>query len=491
MTTVAVPPGDTKRPNAFVRLYRGETSFDFVGRRRLWYLLSALIIVAGIVSLSTRGFNLGIDFKGGTEWQIPANGLSISTVTKAVQAAGVPQPVVQELGTGSNASLEVQGDLSSLSGAQHQAVTNKVVAVLAGLAHTPQSNVAVTDVGPTWGSEITKKAIIAVIVFFIVVVVYISFRFEWKMALAALVAVLHDLLVTAGIYSLFGFQVTPDTVIAILTILGYSLYDTVVVFDRIRESTRGTRRVRAHDLRRRGQPVDEPGARPVHQHLAGRHLACALGAGDRCGDSRSVDSSVLRSRPCDRAHLGCVLLDLHRFADPLAAERARAPIRQHPPEAGEPRHARGPAHSGSGGRDVRCGRRDQARRSTDRPEEAERCDPAGGTNRATHGTAAGGKTPRGQTRGTGGRTGRRRDRDDRRGRHQRRCSGRRRSSAHGCRSSEDRGPSVPGSIRDPTPSATPAQGQGQRRQAALSRTPVVRAVDQTIVGPDQALRQVL
>ena len=98
---------------------------------------------------------------------------------------------------------------------------------------------SLTDVGPTWGSQISEKAIIAVFVFFIVVVIYISFRFEWKMAMAALIAVIHDLLVTAGIYSLAGFQVTPDTVIALLTILGYSLYDTVVVFDRVKENSRG------------------------------------------------------------------------------------------------------------------------------------------------------------------------------------------------------------------------------------------------------------
>ena len=98
---------------------------------------------------------------------------------------------------------------------------------------------SLTDVGPTWGSQISEKAIIAVLVFFVVVVVYISFRFEWKMAMAALIAVIHDLLVTAGVYSLFGFQVTPDTVIALLTILGYSLYDTVVVFDRVKENSRG------------------------------------------------------------------------------------------------------------------------------------------------------------------------------------------------------------------------------------------------------------
>jgi preprotein translocase subunit SecF len=238
MTTVAVPPIG-KRPNAFVRLYRGETSFDFVGRRRIWYLVSGLIIVAGLVSLTTRGLDLGIDFKGGTSWTVPANGLSVSAATKAVEAAGVPQPVVEALGTGGSTTIQVQADLSKLSQATQAATVTKVAAALGKLTHTPAAKVDISTVGPTWGSEITKKAIIAVIVFFFVVVIYISFRFEWKMALAALVAVIHDLLITVGIYSLAGFQVTPDTVIAVLTILGYSLYDTVVVFDRIRDSTRG------------------------------------------------------------------------------------------------------------------------------------------------------------------------------------------------------------------------------------------------------------
>jgi preprotein translocase subunit SecF len=238
VTTIAATPVG-KRPNAFVRLYRGETSFDFVGRRRIWYLISGVIIVAGLVSLTTRGLDLGIDFKGGTSWTVTANGVSVATATKKVEAAGIPQPVVESLGSGSATTLQVQADLSKLSTAQREAADSRVASVLATLTHTKAANVGISDVGPTWGSEITKKAIIAVIVFFIVVVVYISFRFEWKMALAALIAVIHDLLITVGIYSLAGFQVTPDTVIAVLTILGYSLYDTVVVFDRIRDSTRG------------------------------------------------------------------------------------------------------------------------------------------------------------------------------------------------------------------------------------------------------------
>jgi preprotein translocase subunit SecF len=231
--------GRAKRPNAFVRMYRGETSFDFVGRRHWWYGLSALIIVAGLVSFGVKGFNWGIEFRGGTSWEVKANGATVSDVQTAVASAGLSSATVQILGRGQNATVQVQADLNSESHAQQVATKAKVQATMAHIGHVPVGEVSVTDVGATWGSQISQKAIIAVLVFFVVVVVYISFRFEWKMAIAALIAVIHDLLVTAGIYSLTGFQVTPDTVIAVLTILGYSLYDTVVVFDRVRENSRG------------------------------------------------------------------------------------------------------------------------------------------------------------------------------------------------------------------------------------------------------------
>ncbi|MGD0379920.1 MAG: protein translocase subunit SecF [Acidimicrobiales bacterium] len=232
-------PSQVERPNPFVRVYRGETKFDFVGRRRWWYLLSGIIIVAGLASFGVKGFNWGIDFKGGTSWEIPAHGATVSQVQTAVSNAGVPGATVQGLGQGSSATVQVQADLTKeSSGAQVQKKA-AVTAALAKIADVSPNDVSLTDVGPTWGSQITDKALIAVLVFFVVVVTYISFRFEWKMAMAALIAVVHDLLVTAGIYSLFGFQVTPDTVIALLTILGYSLYDTVVVFDRVKENSRG------------------------------------------------------------------------------------------------------------------------------------------------------------------------------------------------------------------------------------------------------------
>ena len=228
-----------ERPNPFVRVYRGETKFDFVGRRRWWFAISGLIIVAGLVSFGVKGFNWGIDFKGGTSWEIPAHGATVSEVQNAVTSAGVPGATVQLLGQGSSATVQVQADLTKEAPGKQATDKAAVSAALGHIADISPNQVSITDVGPTWGSQISDKAVIAVLVFFVVIVVYISFRFEWKMAMAALIAVIHDLLVTAGVYSIAGFQVTPDTVIALLTILGYSLYDTVVVFDRVKENSRG------------------------------------------------------------------------------------------------------------------------------------------------------------------------------------------------------------------------------------------------------------
>jgi preprotein translocase subunit SecF len=238
-TTADEAAGPTR--GAWSRLYRGETRFAFVGHRRWWYLLSGVVILAGLVSLGVRGLNEGIDFKGGTAWVVPAHGATVAQATKAVEAVGVTPSQVQGLGVGSNATIQVEADLSKLPTARRTAIEDKVAAALAGVTHTSvsQAEKNVTEVGPTWGSQITDKAILAVIVFFIVVVIYISLRFEWKMAVAALVAVVHDLLVVAGVYSLSGLQVTPDTVVAVLTILGYSLYDTVVVFDRVADNAKG------------------------------------------------------------------------------------------------------------------------------------------------------------------------------------------------------------------------------------------------------------
>ncbi|HEX3946252.1 MAG TPA: protein translocase subunit SecF, partial [Acidimicrobiales bacterium] len=225
-------------PGPLRRLYRGQTSFDFVGRRKWWFLLSIIVIVAGMVSLGVRGLNLGITFKGGTSWTVLAPGVTQTQAENAVLAAGLTQPTVEVLGSGSRQQIEVQGDLNDLTSAQQKTEQAQVTEALAKLAKVSPDTVSQETVGPTWGSQVTQRALIALIVFLVVVAVYISFRFEPKMAIAAFVALVHDLLITVGVYSLAGFQVTPDTVIAVLTILGYSLYDTVVVFDRVRDNTR-------------------------------------------------------------------------------------------------------------------------------------------------------------------------------------------------------------------------------------------------------------
>jgi preprotein translocase subunit SecF len=227
---------EPRRSNVFMRVYRGQTSFDFVGRKKIWFTISAVIIIAGMISLGARGLNLGIDFKGGSSWTVIAPGVSQQQATDAVIAAGLPQPTVFILG---GKTITVEDNINALPNQKQLQLSNDVVNALAKLANVSPNQVSTSTVGPTWGGQVTKRALFALLAFFIAVVLYIAARFEPKMAVAAFIAMIHDLLITVGIYSIFGFQITPDTVIAILTILGYSLYDTVVVFDRVRDNTRG------------------------------------------------------------------------------------------------------------------------------------------------------------------------------------------------------------------------------------------------------------
>jgi preprotein translocase subunit SecF len=225
--------------NAYLRLFRGETSFDFAGRWRRWFAFSGAIILAGVISLGVRGLNFSIDFRGGTVWEVASNA-SVSQARAAVGAAvpGLAQATIQTLKntqTGQR-TIQVQAPAKTTS---NGAEVQKVRQALANLAHTNVNDVQLNEIGPSWGSDITDKAIEAVIVFLVVVTLYMWLRFEGKMALAALTALAHDIIITVGIYSLSGFQVSPDTVVAFLTILGYSLYDTIVVFDRVQENTRG------------------------------------------------------------------------------------------------------------------------------------------------------------------------------------------------------------------------------------------------------------
>jgi preprotein translocase subunit SecF len=157
-------------------------------------------------------------------------------MTSAVTNAGLVNPTVTKLGAD---TYQVTSDLNSFSTAKQEIVINEVIAAMAKAAGVDKTQISTSTIGPSWGSGVTSKAIEALIVFFLAVGIYISFRFEVKMAVAAFAAMLHDLLVVIGVYSLMNFQITPDTVIAVLTILGYSLYDTVVVFDRVRDNSSG------------------------------------------------------------------------------------------------------------------------------------------------------------------------------------------------------------------------------------------------------------
>jgi preprotein translocase subunit SecF len=222
------------RDSLATRLYRGDVSWDFIGHRRRWYALSAVVMLIGILSLAIRGLNPSIDFTGGAQFQGPLNGHTTSQVTAAVTSAGVvPQDVQTLSSTGTGTRFQVQTE--TLTNPQ----VLDVSAALVKQIDVPSGELSVTTVGSTWGGEITHKAIVGLIVFLVTVIVYLSIRFEWKMALAAIIALIHDLVITAGIYSLSGLEVSPSTVIALLTILGYSLYDTVVVFDKVRENTAG------------------------------------------------------------------------------------------------------------------------------------------------------------------------------------------------------------------------------------------------------------
>ena len=212
------------------RLYRGDTSVDFIGKRRRWYAFSGVLIIASALALSIQGLHLGIEFKGGSEFTVTKTGISIADARAAVASTKVPgDTIIQQLGTN-----KVRVQTAPLSSAQ----SNQVQDALAAKFGVSADLIDTQIVGPSWGKEITRKALYGLFGFLLVVLLYLAMAFEPKMAIAAIVAVIHDVFITVGIYALVGFDVTPATVIGFLTILGYSLYDTVVVFDKVRENTR-------------------------------------------------------------------------------------------------------------------------------------------------------------------------------------------------------------------------------------------------------------
>jgi preprotein translocase subunit SecF len=213
-------------------IYHERTNFDFIGRSRIWLAISGAAVLISLFALVYSGLNLGIDFEGGTQWEVKLASGSVSTadVRDALSTTAATDAKILVLG---NDGVRVQTE--ELKPAQQAAIT----AALAKYAGVDNSSVSLVTVGPTWGDQVSRKALTALIFFFVLIAAYLTFRFQWKMALAAIIAVLHDIIITVGVYAIFGFEVTPGTVVAFLTILGFSLYDTVVVFDKIDENTPG------------------------------------------------------------------------------------------------------------------------------------------------------------------------------------------------------------------------------------------------------------
>lgn len=224
------------------RLYRGEVSFDFVGRQKLWYKISGAILVISIAALVIFGLQFSVDFKGGSVFKFTAPAATSTQVSNTVTNAGGGSTLTVQQVSGKTWTVQ-----TSVLTQQAQFGVQDAIAHRFGLK---SGQVSLQSIGPSWGSQISQKALQALIAFLIVLVAYLSLAFEWRMASAALVALVHDIVITIGVYALLRFQVSPATVIGLLTILGYSLYDTVVVFDKVRENTAGllaTRRVTYSD----------------------------------------------------------------------------------------------------------------------------------------------------------------------------------------------------------------------------------------------------
>ena len=226
------------------RLYRGEAGLNVVGRRKMWFAIAAVAILISIGSFAINRFHLGIEFAGGTKIQVPATAGTLEEVRGSVEKAVTAQPpnkegekpvVASAQRVSSNDSASYVVRTSELENEQSLAVKN---AVAQDLGVSP-GQISDSRVSAAWGEAVTRQAIIGLLVFLALVLVYLILRFEWRMAVAAVSSLLLDLVLTAGVYSLVGFEVTPSTVIGFLTILGFSLYDVVVVFDKVQENTRG------------------------------------------------------------------------------------------------------------------------------------------------------------------------------------------------------------------------------------------------------------
>ncbi len=244
-------------------LYTGRRSYPIIQRKGLWFSIVGLFSVASILVLVFQGLNLGIDFRGGSEFTVSGvastdEDIAIDTVA---EVAPGEEPHVTQLGSDS-----VRVQVSQLDNEE----TGQLQDALAQAYGVDPSEVTSNFIGPTWGESVSMRALWGTVAFVIAAAIFMALYFRaWRMSVAALVAMLIDVLVSAGVYAVIGWEVTPSTIIGFLTILGFSLYDKMVVFDKVRENTADRDRAVPQHLRRAGQPRGEPDPGPVHQHLRG------------------------------------------------------------------------------------------------------------------------------------------------------------------------------------------------------------------------------
>ena len=280
-------------------------------------------MLVSIVSFATRGLNLGIDFEGGVVWEVPAGEASVADARDTVDGFGLAGATITELESDDGRELRVEAEPLGARRA------DQVTAALAELTGSSVDDVVLNEVGPSWGEEISEKAIRALIVFLVLVTVYIAFRFELKMALPTLAALIHDVIITVGVYSVVQLEVTPATVIAVLTILGYSIYDGIVVFDKVDENTRlvsstgglsygGMVNVSLNQALMRSLNTTITALLPV-----------GVAARRRLVDHGRQRARGVRRRPAHRPVLRGVLVDLPRLAAAGGAQGARAPLPRH------------------------------------------------------------------------------------------------------------------------------------------------------------------
>jgi preprotein translocase subunit SecF len=229
-TPGSAPAGDS----GFNRLFTGRSRVDFIGRSRTFLISTLVLLAVCVAALLIRGLNFSIDFTGGTAYTVTQATRDFTTeeLRDGLSEAGVEGAIVQIVDGGQGALVSTPA-VEEIGGEEQ----SRVLGALAETTGAARDSIDVSAVGPRWGEQITRQSLRGLVVFLVLVVAYITLRFELRMAVAALVTLLHDIAVTVGIYALVGFEVSPASVIAFLTILGYSLYDTVVVFDRVREDT--------------------------------------------------------------------------------------------------------------------------------------------------------------------------------------------------------------------------------------------------------------